>query len=151
MMPMGKLFRDPIADLQRAAEQEAGPPRLRRIETGFAQRPALPRIALGIVVFGLFLIIVLTVIAGFLSDNFGAGVESELAARTFRPWFRIALITGTAVILLGIVSMLLAITVRIWWITYSNRTFFPVIVDARRAHAGRASRYAKRSQSDGGA
>ena len=150
-MPMGKLFRDPVADLQRSAEQEAGPPRLRRIEEALARRPALPLIALVIVGSGLALIIVLTVIAGFLSDNFGAGVDSELAARTFRPWFRITLITGASVILAGIVTMLLAITVRIWWVTYSNRTFFPVIVDARRARAGRAPRYGKTSQSDGGA
>lgn len=139
-MPMGKLLSDPVRAAQRSAELEAGPPRLRRIEIALASQPALPRIAMGVVGFGLTLIIVLTVIAGFLSDNFGAGVDSELAARTFRPWFRITLITAASVILVGIITMLLAITVRIWWVTFSNRTFFPVIVDARRARAGRAPR-----------
>ena len=70
-MPMGKLLSDPVSDAQRSAESEAGPPRLRRIEAALAQRPALPLIALAIVGFGLTLIIVLTVIAGLLSDNFG--------------------------------------------------------------------------------
>lgn len=154
-MPMAKLLRDPVVELQRAAEQEAGPPRLRRIEVALAQRPALPLIALAVVGAGLTLIIVLAVIAGLLSDNFGAGVDSELAARTFRPWFRITLITAAALILVGILTMLLAITVRIWWVTFSNQTFFPVIIDARRVRAGRAARYVKTSQSsatsDGGA
>lgn len=145
-MPISTVLQDPVARLRESVEREAGPPLLRRVEAGLARRPLLPLIALGITVVGLVLVVVLTVIAGFLSDNFAT--EGELAARGFRPWFRITLLTATNLMLTGIVTMLLAITVRIWWVTVSNQTFFPVAVDARRVRAGRAARYASRSDGD---
>ena len=140
-MPARNLMRDPVADLQRVADEALGPPVVERIEKELGRRPLLPLIALGMVGAGVVLIVVLTIIAGTLSDNFGAGGDSELAARTFKPWFRMTLLTGLGVMLAGIVAMLLAISVRIWWVTFTNINYLPVIVDARRQAAGRPARF----------
>ena len=123
-MALSTFLRDPIADLQRTMEREGGAAGLRRLEEELGREPVLPRIALGIVGVGLLLLVTLTIIAGVAyADNVGAGVDSARSAFTFRPWFRIALLAGTGVILVGIITMLLAITVRIWWVTFANRTF----------------------------
>ena len=122
---------------------------IQRMHADLERRPWLPIVVLGFMAAGVALLIAMTISAGALSDNFGGA--DELSARTFRPWFRIALLATLGVLLTGILTMLLAITVRIWWVTHFNRTLIPVIVDARRRADGRAPRYVvQASEKDGG-
>ena len=124
---------------------------LEGLERELGRRPALPLIALGLTGFGLILLVVLTIIAGVAyADNWGAGGDAARSAATFKPWFRMALLTAMGIMLTGIITMLLAIIARIWWVTTSNRMFFPVIVDARRGAEGRASRFVRRRADDKG-
>ena len=125
---------DPAGRLQALAERDLGPPLVQRLERALGTRPALPLIALAMVGFGLVLLIAITIVAGTLSDQ-------ARDAATVRPWFRMTLLTGLGVMLAGIITMLLAITVRIWWLMFANRAFLPVVVDARRRAAGRTPRY----------
>ena len=127
----------PVGELQRTVEREVGPPALRRIEEQLGRRPLMPLIGLAVTVAGLLLIIALTISAGAHADNFTAGPEATLDAIQFRPWFRITLLTGVGILLIGVITLLLAIMVRIWWVTYTNRTLLPVILDAYRAREGK--------------
>lgn len=83
------------------------------------------------------MIIALTISAGAHAENFAAGPVATLDAVQFRPWFRITLLTGVGILLIGIITLLLAIMVRIWWVTYTNRTLLPVILDAYREREGK--------------
>ncbi len=136
MSLLGTMFH-PVGELQRTAEREVGPPALRRIEEQLGRRPLIPLIGLGLVGAGLLLIVALTISAGAQADNFTAGPEATLDAFQFRPWFRITLLTGVGILLIGIITLLLAITVRIWWVTYTNRILLPTILDAYRAREGK--------------
>ena len=118
-----------------------GPPAVDRINDEVRRRPRLPLIGMGIVVIGLLLIIALTISAGAHSDNFGEGPGGTLSALTFRPWFRIALLAGTGIILGGIIVMLLAIVARIRWLTFVLQRYLPVAADGRRQREGRAFRF----------
>ncbi len=136
MSRLGTIFH-PVGVLQRTVEHEVGPPALRRIEAQLGRRPLMPLIGLGLTALGLLLIIALTISAGAHADNFAAGPAATLDAVQFRPWFRITLITGVGILLIGIITLLLAIMVRIWWVTYTNRTLLPVILDAYREREGK--------------
>ena len=132
---------DLAAALDRETRDADGASPVARIKTELGTRSRLPLVALAIVLGGLLLIVAITISAGAFSDNFAAGGDAELSARTFRPWFRITLLTGVGVMLIGIIAMLLAIIARIWWFSFSNRTYLPVIVDARRRAAGRSPKF----------
>ncbi len=101
----------------------------------------LPFVGLAVVVTGLVIVIALTISAGAHSDNFGDGPAAEVTARTFRPWFRIALLSGIGVALTGIIIVLLAIIVRIRWLTFTMGKLLPVVIDARRESEGRSARF----------
>ena len=47
------------------------------------------------------------------------------------------MIAGVGILLIGILTLLLAIMVRIWWVTYTNRTLLPAILDAYREREGK--------------
>ena len=148
MSMLGSVF-NPVGPLQRFAARAPFGQVYQRMHDDLERRPVMPLVALGFLAAGVMLLVALTISAGALSDNFGGA--DELSARTFRPWFRIALLAAMGVLLTGIITMLLAISVRIWWVAHFNRTMIPVIVDARPHAAGRAPRYVVRtSEKDGG-
>jgi hypothetical protein len=136
MSLLGAIFH-PVGELQRTAEREVGPPALRQIEEQLGRHPLMPLIGLAITGAGLLLVVALTISAGAHADNFRGGPEATLDAIQFRPWFRITLLTGVGILLTGILTLLLAITVRIWWVTYTNRTLIPTILDAYRLREGK--------------
>ena len=136
---MSRLQRilDPAGHLQRTADTSLGFLPLQRIEAELGRRPIMPRVALGIAAAGLTLVVVLTILAAAFTDNWAAGGGAALDAVVLRSWSRITLFTGAGIMLTGIITMLLAITARIWWVTFANAAFLPVVVDSRRKSAGR--------------
>ena len=136
MSLLGQIF-NPVGPLQDVIEHELGPPALRRIEADLGRRPLMPLVGLGMAAAGLVFIIAITISAGAHSDNFTGAPGSVLEAVQFRPWFRISLLAGLGVVLIGIVTILLSIMVRIWWLTYTNRTLLPAIVDTARQRGGK--------------
>ncbi len=127
--------------LDRLLRVPSSAPAFNRIAAEIDRRPVLPLVGLAIVVLALMIVIGLTISAGAHSDNFGEGPASEITARTFRPWFRIALLSGIGVALTGITVVLLAIIVRIQWLTFTMGKLLPVVIDARRESEGRSARF----------
>ena len=133
---LSQIF-DPVGRLEQSIAREVGPPALRRIEATIGRRPLMPLIGVGLAATGLTLIVAHTISAGTHADNFGGGPGEVLNAVQFRPWFRIALIASVGLLLSGIITLLLAVTVRIWWLSYTNQTLLPTAVDALRAREGK--------------
>ena len=136
MAIFGQIF-NPLGPLQDTIEPEVGAHALLRIEEANARRPLMPLVGLGLAATGLLLIVAITISAGAHADNFAGAPGSVLDAVQFRPWFRISLLAGLGVVLIGILTILLSIMVRIWWLTYVNRTLLPAIVDAVREREGK--------------
>lgn len=141
-------FLDPAGHLQRSADTSLGFLPLQRIEAELGRRPTMPRVALGMVIVGLAVAVALTIVAAAFTDNWSAGDLAAQGAMAFRSWFRIILMTGIAVSLIGIITMLLAITARIWWVTFANAAFLPVVVDSRRKSAGRPPLFVREAISE---
>lgn len=141
---------DPAGHLQRAADTSLGFLPLQRIEAELGRRPTMPRVALGMVTVGLAVAVALTIVATAFTNNWSAGDLAAQGAMTFRSWFRITLMTGIAVSLTGIITMLLAITARIWWVTFANAAFLPVVVDSRRKSVGRPPLFIRTSAAKNG-
>ena len=133
---LSQIF-DPVGRLERSIAHEVGPAALRHIEATIAHRPRTPLIGVGLAATGLTLIVALTISAGAHADNFGGGPGEVLNAVQFRPWFRITLIASVGLLLSGIITLLLAVTVRIWWLSYTNQTLLPTAVDALRVREGK--------------
>ena len=127
--------------LERLLRVPSSAPEFNRIAAEIDRRPKLPLVGLAIVVTALAIVIALTISAGAHSDNFGEGPAAEVTARTFRPWFRIALLSGIGVALTGILVVLLAIIVRIRWLTFTMQQLLPVVIDGRRESEGRPARF----------
>ncbi len=123
--------------LERLLRVPSSAPEFNRIAAEINRLPKLPLVGLAIVLIALVIVTALTISAGAHSDNFGEGPAAEVTARTFRPWFRIALLSGIGVALTGILVVLLAIIVRIRWLTFTMQKLLPVVVDAQREHEGR--------------
>ncbi len=136
MSLLGQIF-NPVGPLEDAIAHQVGPPALSRIEEQLGRRPIMPLIGLALTAAGLLLIVAVTISAGAHADNFGGAPGAMLDAVQFRPWFRISLFAGLGLSLSGIITILLAIMVRIWWLTYTNRTLLPAIVDAVREREGK--------------
>ena len=127
--------------LERLLRVPTSAPAFNRIAAEIDRRPLTPVVGLAIVVAALVIVIGLTISAGAHSDNFSEGPAAEVSARTFRPWFRIALLGGIGVALTGIIVVLLAIIVRIRWLTFTMEKLLPVVIDARRESEGRTARF----------
>jgi hypothetical protein len=127
--------------LERLLRVPDSAPAFNRILAEIGRRPSLPLVGLAFVTIALTIVVALTISAGAHSDNFSDGPAAEVTARTFRPWFRIALLAGIGVALTGIMIVLLAIVARIRWLTFTMQKLLPVVIDVRRESEGRSARF----------
>jgi hypothetical protein len=127
--------------LERLLRVPESAPAFKQLAAEIGRRPKLPLVGLVVALFALAMIVALTISAGAHSDNFGDGPAAEVTARTFRPWFRIALLSGVGVALTGIMIVLLAIVARIRWLTFTMQQLLPVVIDVRREREGRPARF----------